>query len=179
MLRSLSFFFIALLSPALLANPAAEIASRVQPPLRSVYEARQFAPLWLDGNKPTTRATQALDMIGQAAFDGLRSADYSLTTLQQSLSALQQQNSSDAAQLATFDLALSKALAQFASDLYLGRVDPRSLSIAIDTSEKRAAFAQHLQAVLTTNDLTGAIATLRPTFPPYADLRRLLVQYRA
>jgi len=178
-LRLLSFLLIALLSPTLLADPAAEIASRVQPPLRSIYETRQFAPLWLDNGKPTTRATQALDIIDQAAFDGLNSNDYSLTALRQSLNNLQQHNNANATQLAEFDIALSKALAQFASDLYIGRVDPRSLNIAIDTTAKRTALTPHLQTVLTTSDLTGAMATLRPTFPPYADLRRLLAQYRA
>lgn len=177
MSRLLLFFSALLLSSALWADVSADIASHVQPPLRAAYEAKQFAPLWLDGNKPSARAGQALALIGQAAFDGLRSKDYSLDALQISLQKLQQQNGNDA-ELASFDVAMSQSVARYVSDLYTGRVDPRSLGIAIDTTAKRAALAQRLPSVLTASDLIGAIAALRPTLPPYADLRRLLVQYR-
>lgn len=169
MSRLLLFFSALLLSPALLADVATDIASQVPPSLHAVYEARQFAPLWLDNNKPSARADQALALLNQATFDGLNSKDYALAALPE--------NASDT-QLAHFDIAMSKAVAQYASDLYVGRVDPRTLDIAIDTTSKRTTLAQRLPAVLTASDLTGAIAALRPTFPPYADLRRLLVQYR-
>lgn len=168
MSHRLLFFFALLLSPAVFADVAAEIARLAPAPLRTTYETRQFAPLWLDGNKASARAAQALTLLNQAAFDGLNSKDYSVAALQ---------TGSDT-QLAQFDLAMSQAVLRFASDLYIGRVDPRALGVAIDTAAKRAALPQKLQAVLTADDLTGAIAALRPTFPPYADLRRLLVQYR-
>lgn len=168
--RSLLFGFSLLLSSTtLFADPATEIAQQVQPPLRAIYEARQFAPLWLENHQPSARANQALTLLSQAAFDGLNSRDYSVTSLPANANDTQQ---------AQFDLALSKAVARFASDLHVGRVDPRNLGMAIDTSTKRAMFLQQLPAVLTANDLTGAIAAVRPAFPPYADLRRLLVQYR-
>ena len=169
MSRLLLFFSVLLLSQALLADVAADIANQVQPPLRAVYEAQQFAPLWLDGDKPSARAEQALDLMSQAAFDGLHNKDYTLDALPQNAST---------AQLAHFDIAMSKTVARYVSDLYIGRVDPRTLGIAIDNTPKRTALTQRLPSVLTASDLTGAIATLRPTFPPYADLRRLLVQYR-
>ncbi|HNL92210.1 MAG TPA: hypothetical protein PKH01_04855, partial [Pseudomonadales bacterium] len=134
--RSLLFGFSLLLSSTtLFADPATEIAQQVQPPLRAIYEARQFAPLWLENHQPSARANQALTLLSQAAFDGLNSRDYSVTSLPANANDVQQ---------AQFDLALSKAVARFASDLHVGRVDPRNLGMAIDTSAKRAMFLQQL-----------------------------------
>lgn len=177
MSRHLFFIFTLCLPAILWADPAAEINRLAPPALRDTYATRQFAPLWLDGDKPSTRATQALELMNQAEFDGLQASDYALPALQQSLTTLQQQSGSDT-QLAAFDLAMSGALTHYASDLYLGRADPRQMGMAIDTNTKRAALPQHLQTVLNATDLTGALATLRPTIPPYTDLRRLLVKYR-
>lgn len=178
MLRvSTAAVLLCLISSATLATPATDIAAQVQPPLTAIYEARQFAPLWLDGGKPSARANQAIELMGHAAEDGLDVTDYSLPTLRQAADALQKQTGSDQQQ-AAFDVAMSRTLASFIEDLSIGRVAPESLGFAVDISARKAAFTQHLQPALTAADLPAAIAATRPAIPPYPALRQLLAEYR-
>ncbi|HSC76066.1 MAG TPA: L,D-transpeptidase family protein [Pseudomonadales bacterium] len=159
------------------ASPATDIATQVQTPLHAIYEARQFAPLWLEGDKPSARATQAIDIMGHAAEDGLNIDDYKLPALQHTLDQLKQQTGTDQQQ-AAFDLAMSQTLARFIEDLSVGRVTPRDLGLAIDTSTKQIELQQKLAQVLVADDLVAAIAAVRPALPTYAALRQLLADYR-
>jgi murein L,D-transpeptidase YcbB/YkuD len=160
-----------------IADPANNIATQVTPALSAVYGTRQFAPLWLDSGKPTPRASQAIEMMGHAADDALNAEDYRLTALQQQLEGLA--HSATDQQLAAFDLAMSDAVSHYVHDLNVGRVDPRSLDLAIDITPRLATLPQHLQNVLTAGDLPTAIANARPIIPQYATLRQLLAEYRA
>jgi murein L,D-transpeptidase YcbB/YkuD len=161
------------------AAPAADIAVQVQGSLHPLYEARQFAPLWLgDDGRPTARAAQALQLVAQAADDALDPADYQLAALQQQHDRLAQHAGSDSEQ-AAFDLALSRTLARYLEHLSIGRVAPRSVGQDIDLAPQLARLPQHLQQVLTAGDLPAAVATVRPQLPPYAALRQLLPAYRA
>ncbi len=177
MSRIFSMFFFLLLSTTLVASPSTEIAQQVSPALRNLYEARQFSPLWLDGNKPSARATQAIEILSHADDDALHVGDYAVNALQHSAQTLQQQPGSDQ-QLATFDLSLSQHFAQYVRDLSVGRIDPRAIGMSIDTTAQQAALPQQVQTVLTATDLDSAIAAVRPAAPHYTQLRRLLVEYR-
>lgn len=180
-LRLLSSTFFALscwyLSTAVIAAPATEIAIQVQTPLHAVYEARQFSPLWLNDGIPSSRSAQALEIMSRASEDGLNAADYQLPALQQMLDSVKQQASDQ--QLAAFDLAMSRTVARFVEDLSVGRVKPRDIGLAIDTSAREVNLQQHLQQVLTAEDLPAAIASVQPVIPPYAALRSQLAHYRA
>lgn len=178
MLRVLTAaLLLCLLSSFTFATPATGIAAQVQPPLTAVYEARQFAPLWLDGDKASVRALQAIDIMALAHEDGLNTADYPLAALQQMVGTLKQGGSTDEQQ-AAFDLAMSRALVRFVEDLNIGRVTPRTVGLEIDTSTRLAALQQQLGTVLTASDLPAAIASMRPAIPPYAALRGQLAHYR-
>lgn len=170
-----------ILLPALplsvLADPATDIATQVQAPLHAIYEARQFAPLWLEGDEPSARAGQAITLISRAAEDGLDTSDYGLPALQKQMENLQRHTGNDQ-QLAAFDLAVSHTLARFVEDLSVGRVTPRDLGLAIDTNAKQAELQQQLAQVLVADDLVAAIAAARPALPTYAALRQLLGSYR-
>lgn len=165
------------LSPCVWATPANEIAVQVPAPLHALYEARQFAPLWLAEGRPTARAAQAIELMGRAAEDGLDEVDYHLPALQRQLASLQQQAGSDS-ERAAFDLALSRALARYVEHLSVGRVQPREVGLNIDSASQWSRLPQHLQQVLTSEDLAAAIATARPPLPPYTALRELLARYR-
>lgn len=168
---------LALFSRLSFADPASEIALQVPADLRAVYETRQFAPLWLDNGKPAERARQAIEVMNHAADDALNVEDYRLPALQQKMDNLGSTASDQ--QLAAFDLAMSETLAHYIRDLHVGRVDPRTLGLAIDTSSRRAALPQRLQNTLTAADLVSAVAGARPIIPQYSTLRQLLAEYRA
>ena len=165
------------LSTAVLAVPATEIAIQVQTPLHAIYEARQFAPLWLNDSLPSSRSAQAIEIMSRAAEHGLNAVDYQLPALQQMLDSIKQESSDQ--QQAAFDLAMSRTVARFVEDISVGRVKPRDIGLAIDTSARQAHLQQHLQQVLTAEDLPEAIASVQPVIPPYAALRSQLAHYRA
>jgi murein L,D-transpeptidase YcbB/YkuD len=169
--------FSGFLSLPVFATPAMEISTQVQAPLLAIYEARQFAPLWLVDGKPTARASQAIELMGKAADDALDPADYPVAELQKQRDTLQQTPGDDRQQ-AAFDLAMSRAMARYVEHLSIGRVMPGAVDIGIDMAPQMARLPQHLQQVLTADDLPAALAGARPHLPPYAALRELLPVYR-
>lgn len=161
-----------------LASVASEIAGRVQTPLHAIYEARQFEPLWLDGNTPSPRAGQAIALLEAAGEDGLATSDFPLPQLASQQAAVLDGTADDAAR-AGFDLLLSQAMARYVEVMMVGRVDPQQLGIDIDTRAERARLPQQLERVLTASDLNAAAQDLRPVLPAYQALRNALPAYRA
>jgi murein L,D-transpeptidase YcbB/YkuD len=135
-----------------IAAPAADIAASVQPPLYAIYEARQFAPLWLDNGKPSARASEAITVISQAADDGLDTSDYDLPALRQQLETMLQQPGDDRQQ-ADFDLALSLTLAAFVEDLSVGRIAPLEPGAKTDVASRQVDLPARLQQILTSDNL--------------------------
>ncbi|MDF1481450.1 L,D-transpeptidase family protein [Extensimonas sp. H3M7-6] len=139
----------------------------------------QAAP-WLTEGRPTARAHEAVEILADAASEGLKPEDYSATALAQAISTAAQGAVLHEATARQLEDALSAALQRYLSDLHSGRVDPRAVhqdySLPAPT---RSDPAQLLQQALAAPTLQAGVRAAAPQLPQYAQLRNALAQYRA
>lgn len=139
----------------------------------------QAAP-WLTEGRPIARAHEAVEILADAASEGLKPEDYSATALAQAISTAAQGAVLHEATARQLEDALSAALQRYLSDLHSGRVDPRAVhqdySLPAPT---RTDPAQLLQQALAAPSLHAGVRAAAPQLPQYAQLRSALAQYRA
>lgn len=159
-----------------LTNPA--------PPLRTpgdevhalarLYTPGNFEPRWLDrAGRPTAQSTQALQMLGQAAAEGLDPADYDVEGL-----ATLSRSPAPAYNALEFELRLSASLLRYLTHLHAGRVDPRRLSYPLP-AHPADDIVPRLHAALAAGTLARTAAELTPQLPQYRLLRSALARHRA
>ena len=168
------------LARALDAARGAARSPREQDALRSLYPGDGPAPgLWsADDGRPTPVARQAVALLGDAAADGLRGADYAASDLSQTTAALTLAPTVDAEVRARFDVTLSLQLLRYWRDLHLGRVEPRAAGFLIRAPADDHDFAALLREAVAAGDVRVATERLRPQLPLYEALRRVLPAYR-
>lgn len=135
--------------------------------------------LWFEGGRPRVAAWQAVDILQNAADDGLEPEDYDAAGLRNVLTALEGGASLPEADLAALDGAVTTALRRFLADLHFGRIDPRSVhaNFALPRSNGFDPAA-YLRNAVAAGRLREAVREAEPAQPFYAGLRRALVRYR-
>jgi len=123
---------------------------------------------WIDaGGQPTPAARTALQLLAQAADDGLVPGDYRGPFMAP-------------VQGPQFADALDSALQRYLRDLHLGRVDPRALGFRVArTAPTVPDFAALAHTAAAQERLPQLVASLRPQLPQYERLRQALAGYRA
>jgi len=140
----------------------------------------QAAP-WLTEGRPTARAHEAVEILADAASEGLEPEDYSATALAQAISTAAQGAVLHEATARQLEDALSAALQRYLSDLHSGRVDPRAVhqdySLPAPTRTDPAQLLQ--QALACPQPARRRARRGTASLPQYAQLRSALAQYRA
>lgn len=152
------------------------IAGRInKDELVAYYTARNFAPLWVEGDGMTSRATQALAQIARAAEDGLVVANYQLDAVGKAADALRAQ--ANANTRGTMELLISDAIYSYGRDLGYGAT-PRQNRMRIANLEHKANIGAILDSVAQSSDAGATLAALAPASSQYRALKTALVPYR-
>ena len=135
------------------------------------------APLWLKEGVPSAQAKAVVDILASADDVGLNAADYDAGLLLDWLkpSALKAASPSE---WALFDVAMSVAVSRYASNVALGRINPKSVGFALDVDAKRQGVLKALRELPQASNPKGQLAALEPDFPIYKPLKEALVRYR-
>ena len=83
--------------------------------LKAFYAARGYQPIWFSGQRPTSAASQLLDLMGSAELDGLDARDYRPDRLRDALEAARTGGPEDVAKA---EGAISRALIAYVRDLH-------------------------------------------------------------
>lgn len=143
--------------------------------VRAVYLARANTWAWTDGSGAVTSvAQQALQRFRDAASHGLNSSAYLLPSI-----APEGDRDGSGRARGDRDVALTVATLRYMRHLHLGRVDPRSLGLRLQTWVEPHDFAQLLAAALARADVGATLDGLAPPWPLYGQLREARRQYRA
>lgn len=135
---------------------------------------------WLINNRPTASAREAVEILADAASEGLEPEDYSATALAQAVAAATHGGALNEATARQLEDALSAALQRYLIDLHAGRVDPRAVHQDYSLpAPSRSDPAQLLQQALAAPSLQAGMRAAAPQLPQYARLRSALAQYRA
>ena len=144
--------------------------------LAGFYAARGERPLWVEHRRLRPEAREVVRLAAAAGAEGLDPANYPPERLQ---AALRAAASGRAADLAQAELALSTALAGYASDLH--RTRPAAEILYSDHAlpppglSRRAA----LQTLAAAGSLKAGLGSLQRMNPYYARLRAALAEERA
>jgi len=169
----------AALQKKLAAAPPAKIDDDQWGHTKRLYKAYGNNPLWLSPDGLHKDRTFALsNAVLQAEQDGMRMDAYPVGTLAQSIAAVQQTKTPTADQLADADLILTASFAALGEDYLTGQIDPKTVAQNwhIDPGEENVDSA--LIRSLRNPALDKSIATMRPTDPDYAGLRKELERFQ-
>lgn len=136
--------------------------------VRAFYRQRDFAPLWIDSGKPSTRYRLAADYLASIDSEGLVPADYGLPDL-----------SGDTANLAQLELVATRTVLRYAQDANGGRLDARTISSDIAYPSKTLDIAAFLNELSDPSRVVAALQALHPSHPHYRALKFALAELRA
>ncbi|MEO7367995.1 MAG: L,D-transpeptidase family protein [Gemmatimonadaceae bacterium] len=146
---------------------------------KRLYKAYGNNPLWLATDGLHKERTFALaNSILQTEQDGMRMDAYPIGALAQSIATVQQTKTPTADQLADADLILTASFAALGEDYLTGQIDPKTVAQSwhIDPQEENVDSA--LIRSLRNPALDKAVATMRPSDPEYAALRKELDRFQ-
>lgn len=134
---------------------------------------------WFDGNRPTTSALEAVEILTAAASHGLEPKDYDADGLARAM-ARAAQGPLDAATIARLEQTLTAAMERYLADVHGGRIAAQQLPYG-RTAPQRNPFdsAAYLQEARFRGRLREAAEDAAPRLSQYQQLRFALASYRA
>lgn len=139
--------------------------------VRSFYAPIGYRIVWTRNGRPTPQALAAIQLFETADAKALRAADYDRGLWQQRVANLTSENA-----IAEFDVAMTSALARYASDLSIGRIDP--LSMDFDVNPNRVYLPNVVWQTATSADAAAVLASIEPQHPEYKRLVASLAIWR-
>ncbi len=133
------------------------------------YAARNYAPLWIADGRPDARAKAVIVQLGNAAADGLDSADYLVPAFGAA---------SGAEALADADLTLSYSALTYARHLATGRIAPTRVLAEVDYGDHTPAPADILRKLADAADAGAALESFNPPHRGFQALKAKLAALR-
>jgi L,D-transpeptidase YcbB len=149
--------------------------------LDALYAPDRYTSLWVDATgRPGRKVHEALEVLASASADGLEPAAYQVAHLRTLATSLDRLYSGPPApaDVASFDVAMSKAVLRYLRHMHLGRVDPTTIGFRVVMPPERHDFAEVLHAALAANRIRETAAALAPSLAQYRALRAALARYR-
>ncbi len=150
----------------------------VAPDVKPLYDSEPDRLLWFDDERPARVLAPTIATIAKAADYGLDPADYDATALGDRWKAMTSGKPS-ATDRATFDVAVTAAVARMLTAVRVGRVDPRTLDWGYDVAQKEFDVAAAVEDVRDGKALATALEGLQPSFTHYTRALKTLASYRA
>jgi L,D-transpeptidase YcbB len=143
--------------------------------IKRLYESANFAPLWINGDQPTSQATSLVAILRASRLKGLNPSDYEAESLATKFSSVK---GASAAAQASFDAALTQSTMLYISDLRVGRVNPKHLKIDIDVRSKQYDLPEFIaQQVVRAANVPSVLEQIEPPYAGYRRIENSLKQY--
>ncbi len=150
-----------------------------QEDLDTLYQHNNYQLLWLNKPNSTQLAADLVQVLQNAANDGLEPDRYSSHALAEQLPASLALPVDAHSQLALYDTALSLSLLRYLHDLHYGRVNPQGINFNLKPREKKSL---DLPALMLAAAQQGNVAQLPSSVEPkrqgYQQLKSALLQYK-
>ena len=146
--------------------------------LTSLYTKSGWRPVWTANGVPITAARQAIDVLRSAQERGLHPEDYDAELLDQQFRKLSSGAPSSASEVGRFDVALSVGLMRHVSDVHIGRVNPKNLSVGINIEPKKKDLARVISDAIASGRITEMVRSAEPRFMQYKNLKAAYARYR-
>lgn len=146
--------------------------------LESLYQPNGYSPLWTRNGKTTSQAHKAISSLFKADDKGLNTADYDAALLEKWQAGIDAQATPSPQELASFDAAMSLSMIRYASNLYMGRINPKVVNFSLDMEPKKQDLPALLHKLAGNDNPETILADLEPKLKLYESLKKALVRYR-
>ena len=143
------------------------------------YGERNYRPAWSGATGPLPQVNALINLVANAANEGLRPADYHNVKLNQILSQVYSGGQPQLGQLMDLDLLLTDAFLTYGSHLLNGRNFARKAVQYTPPEPRYRDLVAVLQQALQSGGITEALNSLASPHPNYKRLRDALVYYRS
>jgi L,D-transpeptidase YcbB len=146
------------------------------------YEQRGFRPVWIGDEGWLPQADALVQVISQAAREGIKSARYHLSRVEQLMAELGRRDLHNQSQTLRswidLELLLSDAFFMYGSHVLTGQIDPRDLQEVWFAERSPVDRATALQRASDTDRVAELLQNLRPAHAGYASRQKALALYR-
>jgi murein L,D-transpeptidase YcbB/YkuD len=150
--------------------------------LPDFYAQRDYLPAWVDDQGISPRGFELLEVLRDAAEEGLCPEDFHLKLIEPLVQLAGDSRQFgvlfDPVYMADLDLLFTDAFLLYASQISEGRVDPAAVQQGRRTRLGKKGLLGVLEAALGKDGPAPALSSLVPPHPGYALLLKALAQYR-
>jgi len=147
--------------------------------VKEFYASLNGSLAWISQSKPTARARAMIRLLRTADEKGLNSWPYDGPLWDSRIARLDQASGAAEADLIAFDVGLTVSSMRYASDLNIGRVNPRSLHFQMDVHDRGMDLSEFMKGVIVDgSDVVSEMRDLEPPFPAYRRTLAALQTYR-
>jgi len=107
------------------------------------YRPSGYALTWIQGDAPTKRAREMVEMLRRADAEGLNPEDYDGPRWAERFARLETSHSSE--EEARFDVALTVCAMRYISDVRIGRINPKHFQFGLDVEHKKLNLPSFLR----------------------------------
>lgn len=158
----------------------AGLATQDDADVRRLYEAGLRGSLWVDAaGHPDDNAKAALDLLAAATADGLDPAAYGHDSLARQAESLRDSPAPSAADVARFDIGVSRSILRYLRHLHSGRIDPRRIGFHLVVPPEPHDFVEALGTAVAQHRVRHLREEFAPRLLQYDALRAALARYRS
>ncbi len=152
----------------------------LQVEIKEFYFSIGYSLAWVRSSKPTPQAKAMINLLKSADRKGLEPEDYDGPRWDARISSFENERQSSELNLIHFDAELTVSVMRYISDLHRGRINPRSVHVAIDINNGELDLSEFLRLrVFNADDVAAVISEVEPQFPSYRRTLRALQTYLA
>jgi murein L,D-transpeptidase YcbB/YkuD len=142
-----------------------------------VYDAVNFAPVWVRDGQPTLQALGVIQTLEDSQRKGLDPEEYDASRWQARITALRAGGVS-ADTVANFDAALTVNAMRYVSDLHIGRIDPKHFKFGVDIEQNKYDLPHFVTTkVINAPDVVAVLTAVEPPYAGYRRTQAMLQQY--
>jgi L,D-transpeptidase YcbB len=147
--------------------------------LDALYKRANYQLLWLGNAQSAKNTADALDLLADAAAEGLIQANYDVDLLRGKYKQALALPPTAYRELALYDTALSIAVLRYLHDIQYGRVNPQGINFKLQLREKKLLdFPALIKDSLSLNTISQLPILVEPKVQQYQKLKSSLATYR-
>ncbi len=156
----------------------ANFANRTED-LDALYKRANYQLLWLGNTQSSKNTADALDLLADAATEGLIQANYDVDLLRGKYKLALALPPTAYKELALYDTALSIAVLRYLHDIKYGRVNPQGINFNLQLRDKKLLdFPALIKDSLSLNTISQLPLLVEPKLQQYHKLKSALATYR-
>ena len=149
-----------------------------QDEMQGLYAPMDYGLLWFKNGRPRKQTAEVIAILKEAKSHGLDPESYDADALERQWRELSTGGPPTDHRHALFDTALSIALLRYISDLHIGRVNPRNLSVKLDIEPKKYDLPKLLHRAIEEDRIREMVEAAEPPLVQYRLVMEALARYR-